>query len=824
MCSKHNKMKTKRICYIVLALFTLVGTIRAQTIINGSVNTSSLLNNVQRNFSGFNNGEGFIDNIFWNYGPNANLSVCNSFYTVFNANLGNNIYYRFPGGMIANFYNRNNGGYGNIKTSSSPNINNIVRVDNPFYMPSAYMNTFNRNLVYDGIQTYYNYTGSEGRKSNIIFPYINAITESKNYDQTKCVFDLNMLAHYRNYQGGTQNNYNGVFNLNVTYNASNTKSELFSSDSVKVKNINSLADFNSSTLSAAFKDIVNQNLDAFITLVENNVYVDKVEFGNELFNAAQEPYLFTHLDVDYNTFVTQNLDRKIWNSKAADNSYVRSLSIFSNLARMYRILIKETLLNLSASHPGESKYVDMYNTIEFGVPLANIYTGDNRIKVAGEFFLQPHIKSYIGLTGYAYHPYATVNVSLTANTNSDTNTLKTEFNNIRDDLKTNYFNGFMKNTFIQKYNTFPSGSKYWITEWNIGLDGNNPILKVGNTLLHSMFYFDQIMTFFDINANKNLVTPINNTNAINLANYHVVAQKDGITSNFVRFPNKHQTTYTNPLTTSNSVNNDVKYNSPYYAHLLLNPILNDNVISYINNTNGGFNTVTNCDIRTFYKEICGVVCCDADIYIYFSNKSGVEYTIDINNALPAFIQNSNNCQVVSKNYIYANNMYASMGKTTFRASDQITTDPNVSIQRIFNQIVPSSSYNNIILPKYSIGYILVSRKSGSGSNTLCSCGGGGTSGKIKSSTIDLNSQTLKFNVYPNPNTTGKQVIEFEEIESGDGIIEIFDISGKNISTLNVSYSAGNNEVFFNTSGLSKGMYVFRIKTKNISSSKKIDIF
>lgn len=86
-----------------------------QTIINGTVNTSNVLTDVERNFSGFNNGEGFIDNVFWYYGPNANLSVCNYFYNVFNTNLGNNIYYRFPGGMIANDYLRWNGGYGNIK-------------------------------------------------------------------------------------------------------------------------------------------------------------------------------------------------------------------------------------------------------------------------------------------------------------------------------------------------------------------------------------------------------------------------------------------------------------------------------------------------------------------------------------------------------------------------------------------------------------------------------------------------------------------------------------------------------------------------------------
>jgi hypothetical protein len=42
-----------------------------QTIINGTVNTSNVLTDVERNFSGFNNGEGFIDNVFWYYGPNA---------------------------------------------------------------------------------------------------------------------------------------------------------------------------------------------------------------------------------------------------------------------------------------------------------------------------------------------------------------------------------------------------------------------------------------------------------------------------------------------------------------------------------------------------------------------------------------------------------------------------------------------------------------------------------------------------------------------------------------------------------------------------------
>ena len=76
-------MKFMRVYYLLMVWFSLVGVINAQTIINGSVNTTNLLNNVQRDFSGFNNGEGYIDNIFRNYGPNADLSVCNSFYTIF---------------------------------------------------------------------------------------------------------------------------------------------------------------------------------------------------------------------------------------------------------------------------------------------------------------------------------------------------------------------------------------------------------------------------------------------------------------------------------------------------------------------------------------------------------------------------------------------------------------------------------------------------------------------------------------------------------------------------------------------------------------------
>lgn len=802
-----------KILLTTFALFCFMSFSNSQTLIPGTLNISNVIPNVERDFAGFNNFQGGMDPLFWKGTSNSSLRTCDDFYDVFNY-LGSNISFRFPGGMLANDYNRWNSGYGNFPKNISIPIFPFIKTSyfvksDAAYLP-ANISISARDAVYGGTSPTYNYytTGPIDGKSNCIFPFISTITHKKDF-MAKSNFVINILNHYRNYS------YTDVGTLQTK--------QILISDSTKIKSINNLYDFNTYFPSGPFRDIVIQNLDAFKTLVQNNIYVENVELGNELFNAIDTIYAngYCEIERDFNYFISSNGDRRIWNSKSNDNSYNRSLILYAHLARMYKILIKETLLIIANSNPSNPEYMDMYNNIKFGVPLASRYSGlglsDIKIRVAADFFLRQDIKNYIGIDAYIEHPYAgiTITSSLSAATNNNTTTLTTEFNNLRDDIAANYFNDKMKNKFIQNINLMPPNTEWWPTEWNLGIvDGGNQ-QKLGNTLLHAMFYFDEILSFFDINANKNLLVSCNKSNPIASAKYHAACHTSGITYNFVRFPNYYQTTYIDPLTTTNSNPNDVKYNSPYYAHMLLSPILEDGDIKYLDNTNGGFTSVSNCLFRTFNKSFSGITCNYNYLYIYFDNKSGQPYKVDLT-ALGGF--NGNCIQSASKSYLYANNLFASMGKTTFRTSasdDILTTNPNITIQRVFNENV--STYNNVEIPPYSIGYVRVNILVPN-SNPLCACGS--SSGRMAPKNEKDNEKT-NGDIDVLSYTNGDIVINTNNEILGNISLKIFSVDGKLIESYQYKSSGENSNFKQNLSGLTKGVYIINLETDKKMYSKKI---
>lgn len=231
----------KKLFLIISFVFVLTN-IKAQTAITGTINPNSTLT-VQRNITGFNSTIGYLEKAYNYYNSSAGLEVTNIFTNVFNS-LGNNTYWRFPGGTTSNFYNRWYSGFG------GGGLNQMYG-DEPTFLPPTYLNLVARNTLYSG---YIAYTTPSypNASSNVIFPFINSITNNLNQNKNSN-FCLNVVNHYRN-----------VLNIYKTRNETLT-------DTNKIKAINSLNDFTNSTLSTEFKKIVKQNISTYLTLISNNV-------------------------------------------------------------------------------------------------------------------------------------------------------------------------------------------------------------------------------------------------------------------------------------------------------------------------------------------------------------------------------------------------------------------------------------------------------------------------------------------------------------------------------------------------------------------------
>ena len=75
--------------------------------------------------------------------------------------------------------------------------------------------------------------------------------------------------------------------------------------------------------------------------------------------------------------------------------------------------------------------------------------------------------------------------------------------------------------------------------------------------------------------------------------------------------------------------------------------------------------------------------------------------------------------------------------------------------------------------------------------------------------------------YPNPFNPSTS-IKFDIPVSGFVSIKVFDVSGKEVySIVNEVRSAGRHEVTFNASGLSSGVYYYRIASGNFNDIKKM---
>ena len=99
----------------------------------------------------------------------------------------------------------------------------------------------------------------------------------------------------------------------------------------------------------------------------------------------------------------------------------------------------------------------------------------------------------------------------------------------------------------------------------------------------------------------------------------------------------------------------------------------------------------------------------------------------------------------------------------------------------------------------------------------------GTSGPA-TDVEDVNSSPRKFTLnqnYPNPFNPSTR-IAFDLEKSGYTSLTIYNVLGEKIATvLSKEMSAGHHEVNFNASGLSSGVYLYRLESGNFSAMKKM---
>ncbi len=626
-----------------------------------------------------------------------------------------------------------------------------------------------------------------------------------------CVFNLPIAAHYRDYRGlGIIAPLNGVNqSFASTY---SPRIETFAKATViaTINDKNSL--ITNGNLSSQFKEIVQQNLDAFITLIKNNVRVTQVELGNEFYGNGREagntacPSVPNLID-----FKTNILNNKVW-LRGCTADMNETVKAYGSLCRMYIKLYKETVQTLIDAETNVTKkafYEDIKNNLKFGVPTSGYYWSGNNGFAQWDIYLRDHkditTVDGIGFDAYIYHDYFTL-------PNYSTSDKDTRFDNIRN-YYVNRFNTFFKtdlpNSIMSK---FPNTTDLWITEWKDEPGGND----VENTLLHGMAYVDRVMDFLDFNSNLNLAnTTFNIKNTIKLANRQLLWFQYGSASDIATLVGMSY----------NTPNASIKYRTNFYAHKLLLPIFENPSLKVVDQPNGGINYSSYNDPNLYFRSFVAPGSGSAvpsmpdytfinTLYIYYNNKSSNDYSINIQNTVQNYLASILPTQIYSvvKSQISGDKLYASIGKGPTNTKDVAPFDAGYLPVNIsdFNISVPNTSWQTLPISKYSVGYYKV--------EIIRKTGGGSTGGRVKNSKIEIPNE----NIYPNP-TKDKLSIDLFSTQKSIGNIEIYNIQGKIVQTNSIELSEGNNSTQIDISSLPSASYIVKINYNETTISKKIEI-
>ncbi len=736
---------------------------------------------------GFNDGQSASEN-----GMGINATTTQSCYTCDGAvhpsfyDLQDDLqyYHRFPGGTVANYYHR-------YLSYSGGNATTFYQQNSPNYIisNSSYLPYLMRNIGPQPTES----------NNNMIFPFINKLTHNKNGNYSaESNFVLNLMQHYIKYT------LNGV--------EYNPRNEIFTKSN-EIASCSTYALLQTSTLSNQFKLIVQENIDAIKTLLDNNVTVKNIELGNELHPKCFSTNVNSNTQQNYDNFINGvGINEKlIWYCEPLANIDIRiygprtkfTLDCFANLCKMYVGVINSYFTN---------------NTFKFGiqsgkfgfVPLGGqkwAFVGTNNAWF--HYLIFPN-KNYIGYDAVIEHPYPGPADSVNINLSNDA-----YFTAVVPKLDTKLGQEISRTVLDSLSKKLPQNTNIWLTEWNwsnSNYSGTNNSLRINNTMLDVYGKSEFLFSMIDGNTYN-----VNVKNLYSIANHHYF-NSSGWWEVAVNLP----------------YNGNLFKRAPYYVFKLMQPVIN-NKLGYeyittpnITNINAGFTNIPNgVKFRSFYKSGGNCNYDVGELLLYYANTSGSYYTINLNNYLSPMLT-SNPTYYIPNGLVYnygtwANKLYASCGASFSTATELGNTDayyisnPTDSLKniQIADAYLTNPQVSSFIIKKYSVGYLRIPIRKTVGS---ISC----LSRMAKPNNEQKSVIENKLNIYPNP-TKDILVIDLFSNQKSTGTIEIYNMEGKLVESHSIELSEGNNTTQINVSSLPNAFYVVKINYNETSVSKKIEI-
>ena len=173
------------------------------------------------------------------------------------------------------------------------------------------------------------------------------------------------------------------------------------------------------------------------------------------------------------------------------------------------------------------------------------------------------------------------------------------------------------------------------------------------------------------------------------------------------------------------------------------------------------------------------------------------------------------------NFTDNNNWYAvgtSIGNQSMATRGRIFKSENAGLSW-FEQSIPFKSTRGILgISAFDNNKLLAV---GDGGMVLGTINGGGTTSVEDISNGEIPVNFNLYQNYPNP-FNPSTTIQFSLPKSGDVTLKIYDILGREVATLlNEEKMAGSYQVTFNASGLSTGIYFYRIQAGSFVETKKM---
>ena len=229
---------------------------------------------------------------------------------------------------------------------------------------------------------------------------------------------------------------------------------------------------------------------------------------------------------------------------------------------------------------------------------------------------------------------------------------------------------------------------------------------------------------------------------------------------------------------------------------------------FLKTTNGGTNWVNKSGLFiSGFETATSIYFSDANTGVYGTNASRIVRTTDGGETYTEVFNSSNNA-IWGLSFVNANTGY---GCTS---SGKVVKTTNGGVNWGFQNTPLTENLYEIHFPAENTGYVA----SWSGKILKTTNGGLTYTGQI-STTVPKNYE-LRQN-FPNP-FNPSTIISFQLPRNGNVSIKIYDVNGREVQTLvNESMNAGSYEVSFDATGLSSGVYYYRLEVRNSSSTSNV---